>query len=92
MSLVNICNALAYALMKPWIPVPAKDPTPPATPGAESPAAKKGKPDPKAAKSKVPSVSITNEAMPDLKKAIEVNMSARLTTVLAHITQETLLG
>ncbi|KAL4232411.1 Cilia and flagella associated protein 46 [Mactra antiquata] len=69
-SLVNICNALSYALMKPWIPLPNKEPTPPATPGRE-PSAKKGKADPKAQK-KVASVSIASEAMPDLKKAIEV--------------------
>ncbi|WAR01956.1 hypothetical protein MAR_008514 [Mya arenaria] len=42
-SLVTICNALAYALMKPWIPTPFIDPTPPATPGLESPTLKKGK-------------------------------------------------
>ncbi|WAR16733.1 hypothetical protein MAR_031327 [Mya arenaria] len=40
-SIVNICNALAYALMKLCIPTPSKDPT--ATPGLESLTLKKGK-------------------------------------------------
>lgn len=72
-SLVNVCNALSYALMRPWIPVPSKGLTPPATPGrGESPSAKKGKADPKAKKSSTNMVTIPSEAMPDLKKAIEV--------------------
>lgn len=60
--------------MKPWIPVPTKEPTPPATPGAETPTGKKGKADPKAQKSKPAGVTIATEAMPDLKKAIEVSI------------------
>jgi len=72
-SLVNICNALAFALMKPWMPTPAS-PTPPATPGAESPTPKgKGAKDKGGQKSKTTlSVTISSDAMPDLKKAIEV--------------------
>ncbi|XP_052228420.1 cilia- and flagella-associated protein 46-like isoform X3 [Dreissena polymorpha] len=73
-SLVNICNALAYALMKPWFPKPVKEPSPPATPGAsDSPRAKGGK-DKGGQKNKstVNGISIATEAMPDLKKAIEV--------------------
>ncbi|XP_060585472.1 cilia- and flagella-associated protein 46-like isoform X2 [Ruditapes philippinarum] len=70
-SLVNICNALSYALMKPWIPVPSKEEPPaPETPRIDS--GKKGKADPKAKKTTANTVSIPSEAMPDLKKAIEV--------------------
>ena len=75
MSLVNVCNALSYALMKPWIPSPApKEPTPAPTPApGDSPSGKK-KADPKAQKNKSTTglVTIASEAMPDLKKAIEV--------------------
>ena len=68
---MNICNALSYALMKPWIPLPSKEEPPSAdTPRIDS--GKKGKADPKAKKSTTNSVSIPSEAMPDLKKAIEV--------------------
>ncbi|XP_052771669.1 cilia- and flagella-associated protein 46-like isoform X4 [Mya arenaria] len=71
-SLVNICNALAYALMKPWFPTPSKDPTPPATPGLESPTLKKGKDKAQKSKTNTATVAISQDAMPDLKKAIEV--------------------
>lgn len=73
-SLVNICQALAYALMKPWIPVANKEPTPPATPSSEVETPKKGKADPKAQKNKTATnaVTIAPEAVTDLKKAIEV--------------------
>ena len=75
MALVNVCNALSYALMKPWIPVPAsKDPTPASSPTpADSPAGKK-KVDPKAQKNKSTTglVPISADATPDLKQAIEV--------------------
>ena len=85
MSLVNVCNALSYALMKPWIPVPApKEPTPATTPApGESPTGKK-KPDPKAQKNKSTTalVTIASEATPDLKQAIEVSMVFDLITTL----------
>ncbi|XP_053406399.1 cilia- and flagella-associated protein 46-like [Mercenaria mercenaria] len=69
-SLVNVCNALSYALMKPWIPVSSKETTPPESPGRID-SGKKGKADPKAKKSTTNMVTIASEAMPDLKKAIE---------------------
>nr|XP_022339451.1 cilia- and flagella-associated protein 46-like isoform X3 [Crassostrea virginica] len=87
MMLVNICGALAYALMFPWIPAePDKemqDPSSPSPTVAPSPGGggkKGGKPAPPAAaspakgKPPVPSsqVTISPDAMPDLKKAIEV--------------------
>ncbi|XP_065923991.1 cilia- and flagella-associated protein 46 isoform X6 [Magallana gigas] len=85
MMLVNICGALAYALMYPWIPAePDKemqDPSSPSPTVSQSPAGGKkgGKPAPPAAsptKGKAPApstqVTISPEAMPDLKKAIEV--------------------
>ena len=75
MALVNVCNALSYALMKPWIPVPApKEPTPASSPApGESPTGKK-KPDPKAQKNKSATglILISPDATPDLKQAIEV--------------------
>lgn len=83
--LVNICGALAYALMYPWIPAePDKemqDPSSPSPTVTQSPVGGKkgGKPAPPAAspaKGKAPApstqVTISPEAMPDLKKAIEV--------------------
>lgn len=69
--------------MKPWIPVPSKEPTPPATPSQESPTPKKGKADPKAQKSKTVAVTIASEAMPDLKKAIEVHKIILMQNYLA---------
>ena len=88
MMLVNICGALAYALMFPWIPAePDKemqDPSSPSPTVAPSPGGggkKGGKPAPPTAaspakgKPPVPSsqVTISQDAMPDLKKAIEVS-------------------
>ena len=74
MSLVNVCNALSYALMKPWIPNLTKNSSPVPTPApGDSPTPKKGKADPKAKNSKTSLIIIPPEAMPDLKKAIEVN-------------------
>ncbi|XP_060072788.1 cilia- and flagella-associated protein 46-like [Ylistrum balloti] len=73
--LVNICTALAYAYMKPWIPAePSKDGASAPTPVPSPEVGKKGKPAAAgAAKSKpVLTVSINPEAAPDLKKAIEV--------------------
>lgn len=91
MMLVNICGALAYALMYPWIPAePDKemqDPSSPSPTVSQSPAGGKkgGKPAPPAAsptKGKAPApstqVTISPEAMPDLKKAIEVRMRSHL--------------
>ncbi|XP_069140158.1 cilia- and flagella-associated protein 46-like isoform X2 [Argopecten irradians] len=72
--MVNICTALAYAFMKPWIPAePSKDGAAVPTPAPSPEVGKKGKPAPAAAKSKPAlTVTINPDAMPDLKKAIEV--------------------
>ncbi|XP_062591392.1 cilia- and flagella-associated protein 46-like [Saccostrea cucullata] len=86
MMLVNICGALAFALMCPWIPdEPVKEmqePSSPSPTAAPSPGGGKkgGKGGPPAAaspakgKAPLPSnqVTISPDAMPDLKKAIEV--------------------
>ena len=80
MMLVNICSALSYALMKPWIPQLAptevQEPAPPSPAGDKSPAGKKGRAVPAPQKSSKPAavtVTISSEAMPDLKRAIEVS-------------------
>lgn len=69
--LVNVCNALSYALMKPWFPEPQKEveiPSPtPSTSSKKGKGAKDTKP-----KLSTTQVSISADAMPDLKKAIEV--------------------
>lgn len=103
MMLVNICGALAYALMYPWIPAePDKemqDPSSPSPTVTQSPVGGKkgGKPAPPAAsptKGKAPApstqVAISSEAMPDLKKAIEVCIRSRylyfkLTSLAIHV-------
>lgn len=92
--LVNICGALAYALMYPWIPAePDKemqDPSSPSPTVTQSPVGGKkgGKPAPPAAspaKGKAPApstqVAISPEAMPDLKKAIEVCLRSLIYTL-----------
>ncbi|XP_052099636.1 cilia- and flagella-associated protein 46-like isoform X4 [Mytilus californianus] len=73
--LVNVCGALAFALMKPWIPDGPKEPELPSPTPSQSPASKKGGKAPKDAKNKPSSttqISISPDALPDLKKAIEV--------------------
>ncbi|CAG2203029.1 Cilia- and flagella-associated protein 46 [Mytilus edulis] len=73
--LVNVCGALAFALMKPWIPDGNKEPELPSPTPSQSPASKKGSKAPKDAKNKPTSttqISISPDALPDLKKAIEV--------------------
>lgn len=72
--LVNVCSSLAYGLMKPWFPdgpkeVDISSPTP-----SVSPASKKGSKSTKDTKNKSAAIpiSISPEALPDLKKAIEV--------------------
>ena len=72
--LVNVCSSLAYALMKPWYPdgpkeVDVSSPTPSISPGS-----KKGSKATKDTKNKSAAIqiSINPEALPDLKKAIEV--------------------
>ncbi|ESP03735.1 hypothetical protein LOTGIDRAFT_237561 [Lottia gigantea] len=75
--LVNICNALAYSLILPWIPAPAPKEVqePPTSPSPDE----KGK-DKKPVRATVGTakskggvtVTICSEAQPDLKKAIEV--------------------
>ncbi|OWF46298.1 Tetratricopeptide repeat protein 40 [Mizuhopecten yessoensis] len=74
--LVNICTGLAYAYMKPWIPAePSKENQPVSSTPIPSPeGGKKGKPAAAAAAKSKPvlSVSISPDATPDLKKAIEV--------------------
>ncbi|KAK6186277.1 hypothetical protein SNE40_008346 [Patella caerulea] len=77
--LVNICNALAYSLIQPWIPppVPKEIQEPPVSP---SPGDKSPVKDKKAARTAVGTakskagvtVTISPDALPDLKKAIEV--------------------
>lgn len=73
--LVNICNALALGLTQPWLPVTPKEPALPASP-SKSPvrapsAKKKGGPAPPAAAATA-KVTISPDATPDLKKALEV--------------------
>ncbi|XP_071090002.1 cilia- and flagella-associated protein 46-like [Haliotis cracherodii] len=77
MMLVNICNALSTGLIKPWIPEPPPregyEGTMSPTPGDKSPSKSKGKSAVTGNKSKTPyTVTISPDAMPDLKKAIEV--------------------
>ncbi|KAL3864704.1 hypothetical protein ACJMK2_006363 [Sinanodonta woodiana] len=75
MMLINICNSMAYALMKPWIPAPHKESvegSSPAPSRPESLSGKKGKAAPPTQKIKTNAVTISPEAMPDLKKAVEV--------------------
>ena len=73
--LVNVCGALAYALMKPWFPDSPKEPDSAASPApSQSPVSKKGSKATKDAKTKPSTTQITinPEALPDLKRAIEV--------------------
>lgn len=74
--LVNICNALAYSYMKPWMPVePEKEDEPPVNTPISPEGGKKGKGGAGAAavKPKGPTpITISPDAGPDLKKAIEV--------------------
>ena len=86
MLLVNVCNALAVGLIQPWLPPPvvkeAVVPSPlnrvpgDASPsGAKSPkrgGAKAEKAPAAGAKKSVPTVSISTESVPDLKRAVEV--------------------
>ncbi|GFO25849.1 cilia- and flagella-associated protein 46-like [Plakobranchus ocellatus] len=70
--LVNICNALAQGLIRPWIPDSPKDAE--SKSDIDDPLSPKGKSKAAAApaKSKTAGISISVDAMPDLKKAIEV--------------------
>ena len=73
--LVNICNALAFGLLKPWIP-PKEEPGLAVVSASPSPRDNKsprgrGKSVAAASKPKQ-AVTISPDAMPDLKKAIEV--------------------
>ncbi|GFS07539.1 cilia- and flagella-associated protein 46 [Elysia marginata] len=71
--LVNICNALAQGLIRPWIPEPPKDVEKLSEAGDPlSPKSKNKAAALPASKSKSLVVNISNDAMPDLKKAIEV--------------------
>ncbi len=82
--LVNICTGLAVGLMQPWVPTPTPrdvimpSPPPGAKPGDKSPtrgasAKKRAAPQPAATKNKSTiQVTISNEATPDLKRALEV--------------------
>ncbi|XP_041369926.1 cilia- and flagella-associated protein 46-like [Gigantopelta aegis] len=73
--LVNICNALAFGLLKPWLP-PKEEPAM-AVVAAASPSPRdksprsRAKPVTATGKPKA-TVTISPDAMPDLKKAIEV--------------------
>ncbi|XP_035825239.1 cilia- and flagella-associated protein 46 [Aplysia californica] len=72
--LVNICNALAQGLIRPWLPQPPKEVEKGTSEAGDplSPKGKGGKGAPTPAKTKSPGISISPEATPDLKKAIEV--------------------
>ena len=73
--LVNICNALAQGLIRPWIPEPPKDEKQSEMGDLLSPKGKAKAAAPAPSKSKSSSISISNDAMPDLKKAIEVSFT-----------------
>lgn len=70
--MVNICNALANGLLQPWLPVQSKD----SEKQELSVTDKSEKKDVKGMKvskfQKSPTVSISIDALPDIKKAIEV--------------------
>ena len=74
--LVNICNALALGMLQPWIPPPpSKDavvPTGPEDPPVRGSAKKKGAAAAGNNKKPAATVTISPDAQPDLKKAIEV--------------------
>ena len=73
--LVNVCKALAYGLLAPWIPQPPKEEKPEATSVAvedKSPRGKAAKAVPASNKTKVNGVTISPDAGPDVKKAVEV--------------------
>ena len=82
MLLVNLCNALATGLLLPWLPPPQpKDAVVPSPPpdgdvspgGNKSPNKKAGRGAPTTNKSKsAVSVSLSPDATPDLKRAVEV--------------------
>ena len=75
--LVNICNALAQGLIRPWIPESPKDAEKQSEIGDPlSPKGKNKAPVPAASKSKSSNITISSDAMPDLKKAIDVNIKA----------------
>ncbi len=86
MMLVNICDALAMGLMQPWIPEPppkesASQSTSP-LPGEKSPSKSKGKSVAAASKTKTPfAPTVSPDAMPELKKAIEVSRTIRVKTL-----------
>lgn len=74
--LVNICNALAQGLLRPWIPQSLTKETEKAQSEAGDIVSPKGKgakaPAAVPSKAKSPGIAISPDAMPDLKKAIEV--------------------
>nr|KAG5695793.1 hypothetical protein BaRGS_013391 [Batillaria attramentaria] len=67
--LVNICKALAYGLIAPWFPAPPKEEK--EAPAAGSEKAGKGA-KLQATPSKIKMVTVSAEAGPDVKKAVEV--------------------
>ncbi|RUS85833.1 hypothetical protein EGW08_006385 [Elysia chlorotica] len=71
--LVNICNALAQGLIQPWLPDAPKDAEKQSEMGDPlSPKGKNKAPAAATSKSKSSVINISNDALPDLKKAIEV--------------------
>ena len=74
--LVNVCKALAYGLLLPWIPQPPKEEKPEAASVAaveeKSPRSKAAKAPQASNKAKSNSISISPDAGPDVKKAVEV--------------------
>ena len=77
--LINICNALCVGLIKPWLPQPpktkdlVKDKMSDAGDALDSPKGKGGKAAAAPAKKTATiAITISSDAMPDLKKAIEV--------------------
>ncbi|XP_076434592.1 cilia- and flagella-associated protein 46-like isoform X2 [Babylonia areolata] len=80
--LVNVCKALAYGLLSPWIPKPQKEEKPEPTSAAvtASPRGKGGKGASAPSKAKAGGVAINPDAGPDIKKAVEVCEFAIATT------------
>ena len=73
--LVNICKALAFGLLLPWIPQPPKEDKVEGTSvAAPSAAGKSGKGAAPPAKAKVTTVTVSADAGPDVKKAVEVGL------------------
>ena len=78
---MNICTALGWGLIQPWLPPPPTQEAVPPAATAQSPTGRKtpkggkgGAGDKGAKKGPIP-VSISSDATPHLKKAVEVNIT-----------------